>query len=98
MSKIKEVVEIESPTIDDSFFNVIMYNDDVTPFEYVILVLHTIFGYDPCEGLQIAMHIHENGQAIVATLPMEKAYEKVEQVDAENERFGCLLRTDVEKA
>ena len=98
MSKTKEIVEVEIPDVNDSFFNVVMYNDDVTPFDYVIMVLHTIFGYDPGEGFQIALHIHQNGQAIVATLSMADAYEKVDAVNAENERYGMLLQTVVEKA
>jgi ATP-dependent Clp protease adaptor protein ClpS len=94
----KTVISIDDSVVDDQFFNVIMYNDDVTPFEYVILVLSMLFNYAPSEGLKIAMHIHENEKAIIATLPMKEAYEKVNAVDALNEEFGFLLQTDVEKA
>ena len=98
MSMTKNVTNIDDSIVDDSLFNVVMYNDDVTPFEYVILVLAMLFEYSPEEGFQIAMHIHENGKAIIATLPMTEAYEKVDAVDALNEEFGFLLQTDVEKA
>lgn len=95
---VKTVISIDDSVVDDQFFNVIMYNDDVTPFEYVILVLSMLFEYAPEEGLKIAFHIHENGKAIIATLPMKEAYEKVDAVDQMNESFGFLLQTDVEKA
>lgn len=96
MQELKE--RVEDSTIDDSQYNVIMFNDDVTPFDYVILVLNSVFNYDVEEGLGIALHIHHNGKAIVATMSMNAAYEKVEAVDAMNEHFGMLLQTNVEKA
>jgi ATP-dependent Clp protease adaptor protein ClpS len=97
MEQIKEFIEEES-IVDDSFFNVIMHNDDVTPFEYVIMVLNLIFEHPVDDALKLAMHIHQNGSAIVATLPMDEAYKSVEEVDKTNERYGFLLQTTVEKA
>lgn len=96
MNQTKE--RIEDSLTDNSFYNVIMFNDDVTPFEYVIAVLNDIFGYRPDEGFQIAMHIHRNGKAIVATLSMDEAYGKVDEVDRMNNQYGFLLQTNVEKA
>lgn len=96
MQKTKEV--IESSIVDDQFYNVIMFNDDVTPFEYVIVVLNELFNYSIEEGFALAIHIHQNGQAIAATLPMNEAYEKVDAVDVMNNEYGMLLQTNVEKA
>ena len=89
---------VEDVTVDDSEYNVVMYNDDVTPFEYVIAVLHTLFGKNPNEGFQIALHIHQNGSAILLTTTMKEAYDKVEAVDEMNTQYGYLLQTNVEKA
>ena len=86
MEQIKEFIEEES-IVDDSFFNVIMHNDDVTPFEYVIMVLNLIFEHPVDDALKLTMHIHQNGSAIVATLPMDEAYKLVEEVDKTNERY-----------
>ena len=96
MQELKE--KIEDSIVDDEFYNVIMFNDDVTPFEYVIVVLNTLFDYEIEEGVAIALHIHQNGSAIVASLPMQEAYERVDAVDAMNEQYGMLLQTNVEKA
>ena len=95
MQKTKTI--IEDTVTDESFYNVIMHNDDITPFDYVIAVLNQIFGYDIAEGLQIAMHIHQNGKAVVATTSMKEAYEKSDAVEAMNEMFGMMLQTTVEK-
>ena len=96
MQELKE--RVESSIVDDEFYNVLMFNDDVTPFEYVIIVLNTLFDYEIDEGFAISMHIHKNGSAIVATLPMKEAYERVAAVEAMNDRYGMLLQTNVEKA
>lgn len=90
--------ETKEITIDDSFWNVIMHNDDITPFDYVVLVLAQIFGYDLHQAIRVMYHIHENGQGIVATLSMEAAYKKMEEVEAMNEQYNQLLQTTVEEA
>ena len=89
---------INDSIVDDSVYNVVMFNDDVTPFEYVIAVLNEVFGYPVEEGFAISIHIHQNGKAIVATTSMQEAYKKVEAVDAMNDQYGFLLQTNVEKA
>lgn len=96
MEQIKE--KIEDSIVDDAFYNVIMFNDDVTPFEYVVAVLNQIFSHSIDDGFKLAIHIHFNGKAIVATLPMQEAYSCVEAVDLMNEAYGFLLQTNVEKA
>ena len=96
MNQVQE--RIEDSVIDDSFYNVIMFNDDRTPFEYVIVVLNEIFNYQINEGLRIAMYIHTHGQAVVATLSMDEAYAKMEEVDQMNAKSGYMLQTNVEKA
>jgi ATP-dependent Clp protease adaptor protein ClpS len=96
MTNVKDC--IENSIVDDTPYNVVMFNDDVTPFEYVIAVLNQIFQYEVHEALQVAIHIHQNGKAIVATMSMQAAYEKIEAVDRMNQMFGFLLQTNVERA
>lgn len=101
MEKTKEisiVEELEEIKEDDSQYNVILYNDDVTPFDFVIAVLMTVFNYNFQQAASVTLHVHQNGSAIVATLSMEAAYAKVEEVDQMNEQWGFLLQTNVEKA
>lgn len=97
MAELKEREEISS-TVDDSMYNVVMFNDDVTPVEYVVMVLCDIFGYDRRASVNTMMHVHMNGKGVIATTSMEKAYSKVEEVDKMNEQYGFLLQTNVEKA
>ena len=58
MNEFRErTIEQDSTTIDDSFYNVVLFNDDVTPFEYVIMVLNRLFGKSIEEGVQISMQL-----------------------------------------
>ena len=54
-------------------FHVILWNDDVHTFEYVIIMLHTVFGYPVEKGFQLAMEVHTRGKAVVFTSSLEQA-------------------------
>jgi len=61
-------------------FNVILWNDDVHTFEYVIIMLHTLFGYPVEKGFQLALEVHTRGKAIIFTSSLEQAELKRDQV------------------
>jgi len=62
-----QAIELEPP------WRVIIHNDDVTPFDFVIHVLKTIFKL----GADIAEHVtlvaHTTGRALVVTRPRGEA-------------------------
>ena len=63
--------ELERP------YRVIIQNDDVTPMEFVVLVLLTIFELS-AEGAEVVMlEAHHTGHAYVVTLPFEEAQQRV---------------------
>ena len=61
-------------------FHVILWNDDVHTFEYVIIMLHTIFGYSAEKGFQLAMEVHTRGRAVVFTSSLEQAEVKRDMI------------------
>jgi len=61
-------------------FHVILWNDDVHTFEYVIIMLHTVFGYPVEKGFQLALEVHTRGRAIVFTSSLEQAELKRDQI------------------
>ncbi|HNP87841.1 MAG: ATP-dependent Clp protease adaptor ClpS [Chloroflexi bacterium SZAS-1] len=65
--------ELERP------YRVIIENDDVTPMEFVILVLLTIFELPIEHAEAIMLEAHHRGEALVTTLPYEEARERVYQ-------------------
>ena len=57
-------------------FNVVLYNDDSTTIEFVILVLMTIFHKTFNQANALTFMIHENGQGIAGTYSLEVANQK----------------------
>ena len=63
-------------------YNVILLDDDVHSFEYVIHMLKTLFGHPPERGYRMAVEVHTTGRVIVATTNLEQAELKREQIHA----------------
>ncbi len=61
-------------------YNVILWNDDDHTFDYVVIMLKSIFGYPPSRGLQFATEVHVHGKAIVFTSSLEQAELKRDQI------------------
>jgi len=63
--------ELERP------YRVIIQNDDVTPMDFVVLVLLTIFELDIERAMSVMLDAHNKGRALVRTLPLEDAQQRV---------------------
>lgn len=63
--------ELERP------YRVIIHNDHVTTFEFVIAVLINIFELSPNRAIDVTYEAHTQGNAYVTTLPLEEAKSKV---------------------
>jgi ATP-dependent Clp protease adaptor protein ClpS len=63
--------ELERP------YRVIIHNDDVTTFDFVIAVLVTIFELSFKRADDVAYEAHTRGSAYVTTLPLEEAKRRV---------------------
>lgn len=61
-------------------YHVIILNDEVHTFEYVIILLGQIFGHSRMKGEELALKIHNEGRAVVFTTHKERAELKREQV------------------
>ena len=64
-------VELEKP------YRVIIENDDVTPMDFVVLVLLTIFELSYERAEEVMYQAHLKGRAYVATLPFQEAQQRV---------------------
>jgi ATP-dependent Clp protease adaptor protein ClpS len=67
----KEDVSLEPP------YRVIIHNDDVTPMDFVMQILRSIFRLDGLHALQVMYTAHHNGEAHVQTLPKAEAVRRV---------------------
>lgn len=61
-------------------YNVVLLNDDDHSFEYVILMLKTLFGHPPEKGYKMAVEVDTTGRVVVATTNLEQAELKRDQI------------------
>jgi ATP-dependent Clp protease adaptor protein ClpS len=77
--------ELERP------YRVIIQNDDVTPMEFVVLVLLTIFELDFERAMEVMLEAHQKGRALVGTLPLEEAQQRVYEAQSRAREAGYPL-------
>ncbi|EFO80045.1 ATP-dependent Clp protease adaptor protein ClpS [Oscillochloris trichoides DG-6] len=58
-------------------YRVIVENDDVTPMDFVVMVLRLFFGLALNDAMQVMLTAHHQGRALVTTMPFEEAKERV---------------------
>ena len=78
-------------------YNVIVYNDDQTPMEFVIHLLVEIFNKNLTEAKSITMSIHENGREIAGTYNHEIAKQKLHEATMITRHHGHPLKLAIEK-
>ena len=83
---------------EPSLYNVIYINDDQTSMEFVVESLKVVFDYDTESATDITIKIHENGSAVVATLPYEMAEQKGIEVTLLARNNGFPLNVKLEAA
>ena len=69
-------IKVDTTIAPPPMFCIIYLNDNQTTVEFVIETLLTYFAYDITAAEQIAVEIHESGQAAVASYPYEIAEQK----------------------
>lgn len=76
--------------------NVIIHNDDVTPFDFVIAVLSAVFHLVGQRAYAITLRAHVTGAAYVTTLPLEEAKYRVGQAHGLARQAGYPLTFTIE--
>ena len=61
-------------------YKIVMWDDNVTTMEFVIRVLINLIGKEYSTAEKLMYEIHLKGAATVATMPLEQAEFKVEQI------------------
>jgi ATP-dependent Clp protease adaptor protein ClpS len=97
------VIEKKKQTVrqvkEPNKFKVIVCNDDVTPVEFVVAMLVTIFKFDTLEAYEITLKVHNNGSAVAGVYPFEVAEQKaIDGINmARNNDFPLILKVEEEK-
>lgn len=63
-------------------YNVILWDDDDHSYEYVIRMLHQLFGYPVEKGFRLATEVDTTGRVICLTTTQEHAELKRDQIHA----------------
>jgi ATP-dependent Clp protease adaptor protein ClpS len=70
-------LEEETESALEPPYKVLIHNDDVTPYEFVVHILNSIFQIKPLAAELITYTAHVAGVALVTVLPRSEAESKV---------------------
>lgn len=69
--------DVEEEPAEEPPYRVIVHNDDVTPFNFVVAILIRIFELTPVIAEHVTYRAHTKGLALVAVLPKSEAERRV---------------------
>lgn len=79
-------------------YNVIFKNDNLTPFDFVTMLLTSIFGHDKDTATEITNIIHHEGRGIVGTYTWQIAEQKQSEAVIYARTSGYPLDVVIEAA
>lgn len=77
-------------------YNVFVLNDDFTTFEFVIMVMMTVFGKTQDEAINIAETTHIHQKASVGSYTLDIAKSKVSKATSMARAEGFPLRFEIQ--
>ena len=78
-------------------YEIIMWDDDRTTMDFVVNVLTELFDKTNDEATGLMMEIHNNGNGIVAIMPLEPAEFKIDRVHTRAKASGFPLQCTLQK-
>jgi ATP-dependent Clp protease adaptor protein ClpS len=89
----KDEVKTKRP----SMWNIVFYNDDYTPMDFVEFILKTIFHMSTLDALALTLVVHTKGKGIAGTYTFEVAEQKQCEVLLMAKVEEHPLRVEVER-
>lgn len=86
----------ESETDLEPLFRVIIHNDNVTPMDFVVHILKTVFYLANDRAAEIMLTAHIKGAAYVQTLPKPEAEKRINRAHFEANNAGYPLNFTME--
>ncbi len=74
---IEKEEEVEQEPAEEPPYRVLIHNDDVTPYDFVVAILIRVFELTPVIAEHITYLAHNNGLALVVVLPKSEAERRV---------------------
>jgi len=94
--EIKVIEETDAETELEQFYRVIIHNDNITPMDYVVHTLKTIFYLSNPASADIMLTAHIYGSAYVQTLAKPEAAKRINRAHAEAHNAGYPLKFTME--
>jgi ATP-dependent Clp protease adaptor protein ClpS len=93
---IQIIEDQEEETELEPLYRVIIHNDHVTPMDFVVYVLKTIFYQSNPKAYEIMFLAHATGQAYVQTLQKSEAEKRINKAHIVAEQAGYPLHFSME--
>lgn len=77
-------------------FKVVMFNDDFTTMEFVVMVLKQVFFKTEEEAYALMLKVHRSGQAVAGVYTYDIAVSKVRKATSLARESGYPLRMKIE--
>jgi ATP-dependent Clp protease adaptor protein ClpS len=77
-------------------YQVIIYNDDFTPMDFVVEILRIFFYKSQAKASEIMFRVHSTGKAVCGVYTKNVAETKVSQVRAYSQQNEYPLRCDMQ--
>lgn len=74
---IETIEDQQQDTAYEPMYRVIIHNDDVTPMDFVVHVLRTIFMLLMPEAVKVMYTAHNRGESVVQILPKSEAEKRI---------------------
>ena len=88
--------KVKVVTTEPEKYRVILLNDDVTPMDFVINILVSIFKHSTDTAKDLTLKIHKEGSAIVGVYTYEIAEQKGIEATNESRQHGFPLQVKIE--
>ena len=98
MSELIEKETTKQKVEPPKMWNVVMYNDDYTPFDFVIGCLMYVFSKSESQASKIARDIHEKGRGVVGQFTREVAETKQAMAQAFAIQEEHPLKIEIEQS
>ncbi len=93
---IKQQPISDAETTQEDMVRVVIHNDDVTPYEFVIVILQRVFQLTPLAAEHVTFVAHTHGAAHVGTYPLSEAQKRVGKAQFAAALEGFPLRFTIE--
>jgi len=97
MSDISSQIDVKMTLKVPSMWKVVIHNDDYTPVEFVVALIHKIFDKSIEDATKLTYAVHNNGKAIVGIYTKEIAMTKISLVRENADNFGHPLLATAEE-